>query len=267
MAMKTVWLTYAWNDNEDQEVEFFVQELKSDDLQVKLDRWTLLGGEHLWDQIADWITDPAKSDAWMIYATPNSLSSPACKEEFGFALNRALRARGQRFPIMAVFPDQYDDSLLHPSLQIRLAVSLTDSNWKERIMATVEGREMNIPNTEISPIFWKVHPAIMETQRFSHVIELRPRLGVWQPFNVCFPLEERDSVNPTLHYGPKNNPTLGSMLFRPYRGTDTTNTLCMMGADNPATSNASYYLWCRELPSVIYVGGEPPLAEVRIKGV
>ncbi len=88
--MATVWITYAWNDNEHGDVDFVAQELKNQGLEVKLDRWNIAAGERLWEQLDRFITDPKESDAWVLVATSNSLQSQPCKEEFAYALNRAL---------------------------------------------------------------------------------------------------------------------------------------------------------------------------------
>lgn len=72
-------------------------------LNIKLDRWNIAAGKRLWDQIANFITSPNESDAWLLIATNNSLSSEPCKEEFAYALDRALNVRGQDFPVSAMF--------------------------------------------------------------------------------------------------------------------------------------------------------------------
>ncbi len=91
---KSIWITYAWNDNVDGDVDFTAQELIRKGLDVKLDRWNLTAGKRLWGQIESFIQDPSKSDGWLLYATQASLGSQACKEEFAYALDRALHTRG-----------------------------------------------------------------------------------------------------------------------------------------------------------------------------
>src|SRR5918997_1951463 len=98
VKMTTIWLTYAWADNETGDVDYAAQELAQVGLDVKLDRWNLQAGERLWPQIEAFIQDPARSDAWALYATQNSLGSEACKEEFAYALDRALHTRDKEFP-------------------------------------------------------------------------------------------------------------------------------------------------------------------------
>src|SRR5688572_20702875 len=98
--MATLWITYAWKDNENRDVDFIAQELEGAGVRVKLDRWNVQAGKRLWPQIEQFIQDPAESDAWAIYATPNSLGSQPCQEEFAYALDRALRARDVEFPVI-----------------------------------------------------------------------------------------------------------------------------------------------------------------------
>ena len=58
--MATAWITYAWKDNEQGDVDFVVQELVRAGLTMKLDRWNLQAGKRLWDQIDKFITDPGE---------------------------------------------------------------------------------------------------------------------------------------------------------------------------------------------------------------
>lgn len=67
--MAKIWITYAWKDNEDGDIDFIAQELKRAGLEVKLDRWQLGAGQRLWPQIEHFITAPSESDAWLFYAT------------------------------------------------------------------------------------------------------------------------------------------------------------------------------------------------------
>jgi len=133
--MATIWITYAWNDNSGGDVDFAAQELTRSGLTVKLDRWNIGAGRRLWEQIERFITDPNQCDAWLLYATQNSLGSEPCKEEFAYALDRALRSRGNPFPIIGLFPSTIDNQLIPAGLRTRLYVSITDPDWKERIKA------------------------------------------------------------------------------------------------------------------------------------
>ena len=105
--MAKLWIMYSWKDNEQKDVEYLAQQLIASGLQVELDRWVLTAGNRLWDQIAVFIDNPG-CNAWMIYATQNSLGSEACKEELAYALDRTLSQRGAQFPIIALFPSSVD---------------------------------------------------------------------------------------------------------------------------------------------------------------
>ncbi|GAH97852.1 unnamed protein product, partial [marine sediment metagenome] len=123
---KSIWITYAWDDNADGDVDFAAQELIRKGLDVKLDRWNLTAGKRLWEQIESFIQDPVKSDGWLLYTTQTSLGNEKCKEEFAYALDRALSTRGGDFPVIALFPATVEESLIPAGIKTRLFVSLTD---------------------------------------------------------------------------------------------------------------------------------------------
>lgn len=120
-------------------------------LKVKLDQWTIDAGRRLWDQLEQFIQDPKECDAWLLYATQASLGSEPCKEEFAYALDRALQTRGAEFPVIGLFPSTVDKELIPASIRTRLYVSMRDPNWKERIKAAAEGRKPTIDRPEIPP--------------------------------------------------------------------------------------------------------------------
>ena len=110
--MATIWLTYAWGDNKDQDVDYVAQELTRFGLDVKLDRWNIAAGRRLWPQIEEFIQDPRQCDASLLYASQASLGSEPCKEEFAYALDRALKSRGGAFPVIGLFPSSVDNNLI-----------------------------------------------------------------------------------------------------------------------------------------------------------
>ena len=155
--MATVWVTYAWSDNENGDIDFVAQELERAGLTVKLDRWNLTAGKRLWEQIDAFICDSDECDAWLLVATTNSLSSEPCKEEFAYALDRALGSRGEEFPVIALFITHTDSSLIPAGIRTRLHVSITDPDWKERIVAAAENRGLMTTRPEVQPYFIRVH--------------------------------------------------------------------------------------------------------------
>jgi len=61
--MKKLWLTYAWIDNEDKNIDFIIKELDSLGIEVKFDRRNIVPGKRLWQQIGNKIIDSDKCDA------------------------------------------------------------------------------------------------------------------------------------------------------------------------------------------------------------
>jgi hypothetical protein len=118
--MTTIWMTYSWTDNQSGDVDFIAQELKDTGLNVKLDRWNIKAGMRLWDQIEEFIQEPTQCDAWLLVATQASLGSEPCREEYAYALDRALNSRGTAFPVIALFPATVDDSLIPAGIRTRL---------------------------------------------------------------------------------------------------------------------------------------------------
>lgn len=201
--MATIWITYAWADNKDRDVDFVAQELGARII-VKLDRWNIGAGKRLWEQIENFIVNPQESNAWLLIATNNSLASESCKEEFAYALDRALQQRGATYPVIALFLGSVDETLIPAGISTRLFVSITDPDWKERIVAAAEGRSPNIVPLDVSPYVLKIHE---KSGQKPFAIEIRPRAGVWAPFFAAVPQSEKEKVNPTIMVGPRDVPT------------------------------------------------------------
>lgn len=246
--MANLWITYAWADNSSRDVDFLAQELQSVGVTVKLDRWTLEVGRRLWEQIKNYIQSLSESDAWLIYATQNSLGSEPCREEFAYALDRALRTRSNTFPVIALFPSSVDAHLLPAALRIRLCVSLIDPQWKERIKAAVEGRSPAIPLASVQPF----HLAHHRAPDGRYVIEVRPRAGVWAPFMAGVPTPEKDKVQPRILHGPAALVPTGGALFNSGQESQQEWHLCF--ASNEATPTSSYFIFCKELPTKLLFG-------------
>ncbi len=193
--MSTIWLTYAWDDNTQCDVDFVAQELVRVGVQVKLDRWNIRAGRRLWEQIESFIQEETESDAWLIYATQNSLGSKACKEEFSYALDHAFNRRGNNFPVIALFPGPVDNSLIPAGNRTCLYVSLTDPEWKERVKAAAEDRTPSLAQPQLEPFTIQVHrDRAAAGHRFA--IEVRPRAGTWSPFFAAVPLPRRITFSP-----------------------------------------------------------------------
>lgn len=250
--MATVWITYAWVDNQHGDVDFVAQELERIGLSVKLDRWNISAGRRLWEQIERFICEHDQSDAWLLVATNNSLASEPCKEEFAYALDRALRSRGDAFPVIALFLTHTDPTLIPASIRTRLHVSITDPDWKDRIVAASEGRVHAASKPNIQAYYLNVHRLHGRSKPLA--IEVRPRAGVWAPFIVGIPMIEKEKVNPSIMIGPRDLPTDSGMLINCGEGPSPDKSMWLMHAGNQSTPTESYYIWCKDLPSKLIFG-------------
>ncbi len=257
IAMATVWITYAWDDNQDRDVDFVAQELRAAGLTVKLDRWDIGAGRRLWEQIENFIINPTASDAWLLIATNNSLQSEPCKEEFAYALQRALDRRGSSYPVIALFLASVDEGLIPAGISTRLFVSITDPDWKERIVAAAEGRSPKIRPSGVEPYVVRIHENAGHTR---YAIEVRPRAGVWAPFFAAVPFAEKDTIAPSIMIGPRDVPTGGGMLLNTGQNRSNDGVWWVMAAGNQANPTTSYYIWCKSLPTQLAFGvkgGQP----------
>jgi hypothetical protein len=248
--MKKVWITYSWKDNEEKDVDFIAQQLGKD-VEVKLDRWVLGAGKRLWEQLDNHISNPDESDAWLIYATQNSLGSEPCKEEFAIARQRALDSRGANFPIIALFPASVENSLIPPGITIRLHVSLSDTDWKERIISAAQNRQPSISAPITEPYVLTLHKSVGG----DNVIEVRPRAGTWSPFIMAIPANEIEEDKVRIMHGPKSLVPNGGSLNNTLEGVcDQPAGWKFKQAGNEATPTQSYYLFCKKMPSEIIFG-------------
>lgn len=252
-----VWITYAWDDNKDKDVDFIAQELGGEGLEVKLDRWNINAGKRLWEQIEQFIQNEDESDCWILYATENSLGSEPCKEEFAYALDRALDNRGSDYPVIGLFPSAVDKNLIPAGIKTRLYVSTSDPDWKDRIIAAAEGRSPKINRQKIDPYVVRNH-----TVEGGHLIEIRPRAGSWYPFTVGIPLKEKDLLgnSPLLLPGALNEPPKPSGGFiLEYRGSGEAETSdgskwMTVTHKEEATPAKSFYLFVTSLPTKLIFG-------------
>jgi hypothetical protein len=243
--MKRVWITYAWDDNKDQDVDYVIQKLREAELDVKTDRWDLIAGDRLWPQIDKQISSDRETDAWCVFLSQNSLNSEPCREELAYALRRALEQRGVTFPIIGISNGSVDHSLLPSAIATRLYVSTLDEDWVERVKSGVEGKKPNIQPPSIDPYHVKV-----ESKNGKNVIEIRPRAGNWSPFFVAIPPGEKQHVNPKLRYNNQGvmHSYMDGFLNDPWAGWT------FQGAADAASPSHSYYLYCDNLPSRLVFG-------------
>jgi hypothetical protein len=259
--MATAWITYAWADNQDRDVDFIAQELVSAGLSVKLDRWNLTAGKRLWEQIANFITTESESDAWLFYATQKSLASEACREELAYALDRALTSRGDDFPIIALFPSSVERNLIPASIRVRLFVSLADPDWKKRIVTAVERTPLSVADTQVQPFVMQSISPVPEP--FKYTLEFRPRAGVWYPFIFAVPVLEKGLVGFALRCGPPRRlPQLGGIVFSRGEGLSPDGRWYFELGGEAASPTNSYYAFLREMPSALLFGQEGSQGQV-----
>lgn len=255
--MKRLWLTYAWKDNEDKDVDFIIQELDRTDIEVQFDRRQIIPGRRLWSQIGGFITDPKECDAWGILLTANSLKSEDCMEELYYALDRALSTKGETFPIFALL-HHVASSDMPPALKIRLGISLEDEDWVGRVVAAVKGVSPGFVPSGIPDFALTEHRT-----NDGYCLEIRPRFERIAPFAVAVDYDEKVSGNVTrCDLGPANRIPTGHVAHS-WIDSETTLTdgthAWVWGADNEANSAFSYYLFYKKRPRRIWFGHQQHL--------
>lgn len=180
---KTLWLSYAWVDNEESDVDFVVQKLQSHGIEVRLDRTRIVAGQRLWPQIDKNILS-SDLDGFAIFATKQSLESEPCQEEIVYALDRVLRSKGSNFPLIGIFPSPMERELIPSAIATRLFVSLKDETWALQITNALSGQPA-AKSFDTAPFFFKEHRTSS-----GYVYEMRPRDGVWHPAFVAVPSDQ-----------------------------------------------------------------------------
>jgi hypothetical protein len=248
---KQLFLTYAWVDNADGDFDFVVQQLKQADVDVVYDRVALTPGKRLWEQIGEQISR-GSIDGWAFLVTQNSLKSKACLEEYFLALGRALDARGEEFPLIAlVHGAAFRD--LPPSLRIRLGASLSDPEWTEKVIAALENRTPRETTRDLAPYSLRWHA----TGGVDTVwLEVRPRLGGLVSWRVGVPITFRASIVEFME-GANGVPPSGGALILPVEGFTPDNKLWLVGARGPIGNGLSAFIRMRcPFPPNVFVGSE-----------
>ena len=256
--MKKLWLTYAWKDNEDQDIDYIVQELDSMDLEVKFDKRNLITGQRLWDQIGEQIINNSECEAWGIILTQNSLNSNPCKEELAYALDRALEAKGNIFPMFALMKDDIRARDLPPSLKVRLCISLTNNDWTNQVEAACHKRPTGFTPSNLSAFVVTEH-----VTDNGFCLEIRPRFDRIAPVAIAVDKEEKDSGNVfASSLGPAGMIPTG---FVAHSRIDSETTLTdgtpvwVWGAHNETNSTYSYFLNYKNRPRRIWFGHQQNL--------
>lgn len=248
--MATVWLSYAWEDNKNRDVDFIAQELIDAGLTVKQDRFEIQAGHALWAQIEKFICNPSETDAWLLYMTQASLLSKPCQEEYSYALGRALDSRGEAFPVIGLSNGEADRTLIPAGIKNRLYVSLQDPDWKERIVASVEGRKTQVSRSALAPCHTQIHH---QPGSDGFVLEVRPRAGVWPHAFAAIPIGEKDRCQPQQLVGPSGAvPTMSATSVINFVSEDGTLWVC--STQSPVTAVSSLFVIFQQTPSQVIFG-------------
>lgn len=254
--MKKVWITYSWLDNEDRDVEYIAQQIRDRGFEVRMDLWDISAGQRLWEQIDKFISNPEECDGWVFYATQNSLGSEPCKEEFAYALQRALTSRSEGFPLIGLFPSAVEKELIPSGLSTRLYVSLEDQDWIERLSASIEGRKPNIHRDHLEPFAYRLHET--KNGQYNFVFEVRPRAGSWAQTFIAIPSNDVEQTRWIMPVTAKVSGSGRVPMFNNFSGLRCTTSedgkwsICI--SDEDATPSKSIYLYLKELPASIAFG-------------
>ncbi len=258
--MKKLWVTYAWKDNEELDVDFLIQELSDGGIDVRYDRRQLLAGLSLWEQIDQAITNPVNSDAWAIIVSKQSLESGPCREELNYALRRALETRGTAFPLIGIFTEQIDNSIVPSAIATRLYVNVESADWIERVRSSVEGVAPEISTHRVGPVAIKLHRS---NPGYPLVVEARPRTGLWNPCVTKILLAEKPYMHGVLVRPAGRLPRIGMLHFVEGRAQGEPDWF-MRGPSDDATASPtmSMYVFFHTVPSRLLVGTPDDLYEV-----
>lgn len=249
-----LWITYGWDDNDEGDFDYLVQELASAGVPATYDKIALVPGKRLWEQIGTRIMEDPLS-GWSYLVTPAGLASAGCREELSYALQRVLETKGEEFPLIGlVHQVSFDDVPL--ALRVRLCVDLNAPNWKEQVRAGVEGRAPQREDQERSPFIVKVHRAY-QSDPDATAIEFRPRFGELFYWRIGFPV---DGPKPTRWgSGPSDGGGMSGMasdVVSGVRGIQIGGIdMEFVGAgDRLSASRSAYVVFVGQPPRKIFFG-------------
>lgn len=245
--MATLWLTYAWTDNDNDDIDFIIQELRAGGLTVLFDRVHIIPGQRLWDQIDAGIMAP-EVDAWAIFLTENSLKSEPCQEELAYALDRALRTKGGDFPLIGIFPNPMDRAYIPSSIATRLYVNMQSPDWKDRILDGVFKRRPAGPARKINPVVVTAH----NWGRFA-CFEFRPRAGRWYEAYIAIPKSDETKIV-GLEVGPRGGPRSAFQSRRAGYEYPDSNWVMEAISDAATPENSLYVAFTGAVPRKVRVG-------------
>lgn len=208
-----VWITYAWADNDEGDFDHLANGLEAGGVLATYDKIALVAGQRLWDQIAHQITEGDLA-GWAYLITPQSVHSEACREELAYALDRALRARSEGFPLIGLLHGVSIEDV-PVALRVRLCVDLSSPTWVEEVRAGLERRAPRRPRGETGDLRVAVHNPYQGDPRL-YAVEFRPRFGELRYWRIAYP----ENLAPTHRaIGPAAGGGVGSMLTEFIEGT------------------------------------------------
>jgi len=245
-----LWITYAWANNQNGDFDYLAQELEAAGIKTHYDKVALTTGRRLWDQIAEKINSP-ETKAWAYLVTAESLASAPCREELAYAIDRALREKGDEFPLIGILHG-VPFSEVPPVLKVRLCVNLESPDWKEEIRSGLTGKPPERAKKEIPQYVWKMHISESPTQG---TLEIRPRFGSVSPWVIAIP---KDGPQP-LRWGtgPAGSQHISSVQYGVRTGEidcegDILNFFSSESAVTP--SNSAYMVFDRIVPVSVRFG-------------
>lgn len=231
--MATIWLTYAWVDNENADVDYVIGALKEQGLDVRFDRVQLLAGRRLWEQIEAGMKDQSVG-AWAMFVTEHSLASQPCMEEIAYALDRALSQSDRPFPLIGIFPRPIPREDVPSALATRLFVNLTENDWAAKVADGVRGASTRSSPEETVDFGFRLHTVGIET-----VLEVWPRSGRWLPFEAF--TNTKGAIR-QIFVGPSNSPILGGLVVGRQEINSDDNLWSGLRINQPVDRNSSAYL-------------------------
>lgn len=186
---KKLWVSYAWADNSSGQVDLLISRLGTH-LEVGIDRTNLIPGQHLWEQIAEQVTQREHSDAFAVVVSSASLASKACAEEIAYALDRTLKERGLAYPIIGLLQADVRAGHLPPVLSTRLCISLTDPYWVEKCVAAVHRVAPGSLGAPPSDFLERPHRV-----NGANYMELTPRLFPVPHLDIVVPAGEENRLS------------------------------------------------------------------------
>lgn len=258
--MKKLWITYAWSDDEEGNVDYIIHELdKYDDIEIKFDKRNLIPGQRLWQQIGGIITDIKECDAWGILLTKNSIRSEACIEELSYALDRAISSNCEGFPIFALLKD-IDITNVPPSLRVRLCIPLENNDFKVQVHSAVYKQPSGYTPKNLSD--WII---TLRKDQDTNLLtfEFRPRFDRIIPYSIAVDFEENINGNVLgANHGPSGGMPNAWNSFNRVNSEAILNDgtkVWIWGAENEINPAISMYLRCKTIPKRLWYGSRKRL--------